>query len=69
MERARAEIDRALALDSESPVVHFAQGLYFWKLRDFRRARLELQRAQESSRASPWLRQRIQTLLEEEILE
>jgi Flp pilus assembly protein TadD len=65
VEGARAEIGQALGIDPESPVGHFAQGVYYWRLKDFRLARLELQRAQQSPRASPWLKQRIQSLLEE----
>jgi tetratricopeptide (TPR) repeat protein len=64
LEGARAEIDRALNIDPESPEAHFAQGVYYWKLKNFRLARQELERAQLSPRAPPLLARRIQFYLE-----
>jgi hypothetical protein len=54
----------ALRLDPNSSEGHFAMGVVHWKLRDLRRARLELDRARRSPDASPLLRERIQLFLE-----
>ena len=64
LEGARAEIDRALNIDPESPEAHFAQGVFFWQLGNLRLARQELRQAQLSPRAPPLLVRRIQIILE-----
>jgi basic membrane protein A len=64
LERAQAEIDQALGIDPESPMGHFAQGVYYWKRENLLLARRELRQAQQSPRASPWLKQRVQFFLE-----
>ena len=64
IEGARAEIDRALNIDPESPEAHFAQGVFFWQLGNVRLARQELRQAQLSPRAPPLLVRRIQIILE-----
>ena len=54
----------ALRHDAESPEGHFAMGVVLWKLKDFRQARIEFERARRSPDVSPLLRERIQMFLE-----
>jgi Flp pilus assembly protein TadD len=54
----------ALRIDPDSAVAHFAMGVFYWKAGDFRHARIELDRAQHSPGISPFLRERIQLILE-----
>jgi Tfp pilus assembly protein PilF len=64
LDAARHHADEALRLDPDSPEAHFAMGVLHWKLKEYARARMELERAQRSDDVSPLLRERIQFFLE-----
>jgi serine/threonine-protein kinase len=64
LEAARELALTAQQLDPDSPEVHFALGVYHWKNRDLRQARLALGRARRAADASPWLRRLIEFYLE-----
>ncbi len=61
---AEREAAAALNLNPESAEAHFAMGVFYWKTGRPLRARAELERARESPNAPPFLRQRIQFILE-----
>jgi Flp pilus assembly protein TadD len=64
VDSAQSEATTALKLNPESAEAHFAMGVFYWKTGRPLRARAELERARESPHASPFLRQRIQIILE-----
>jgi tetratricopeptide (TPR) repeat protein len=64
MDGAQHHATEALRLGPESPEAHFAMGVLHWKKREFRRARVEFERARRSPGISPILRERIQFFLD-----
>ncbi len=64
LDGAQAEVDVAFKLDAELPEAHFAQGVLHWKAGRLRQARIALERAQQSPRASPFLKARVQFFLD-----
>jgi predicted Ser/Thr protein kinase len=64
LEAAHELARTAQQLGPESAEAHFAMGVYHWKNRDFRQARLALERARRTADVSPWLRRLIEFYLE-----